>query len=103
MTVSTLAVGQVERIDRASDFPELQLAVIRGAHPDAGAVDDGFGELAKAGAPMNAALQHDITLLQRIDAEAQKAVEVGRLAMPRDQHEHGRARNEPPGRPHSPS
>src|SRR5215472_19015209 len=81
------AVGQVERVDRAADSFELQLSVIRRAHADTGAVDDGLGHLPEPGAPMNAALQHDIALLARVDAEAQQTIEVGGLDMARDQHD----------------
>ena len=63
------------------------MAVIGGADADAGAVDDGFRHCTEPGAPVDAALQHDIAFLHRVDAEAREAVEVGGLDMARDQRD----------------
>src|SRR5271170_2294054 len=78
---NALTVGQVEREDRPPDLLELQLAVIGSAHPDPGAVDDRLCQRAEPGPPVDAALQHDIALLHRVDAKAEQTVQIGRLDM----------------------
>src|ERR1700687_3916650 len=80
------AVRQVEGVDRAAHVAEGQLAVIRGADPDAGAIDDRLGQGAEAGAPMHATLQHHVALLHRVDAEGEQAIQIARLDMVRDDH-----------------
>src|ERR1700758_5717572 len=85
------AIGQVEGVDWPPDLLEIELAVIGGAHPHAGTVDDSFRHRAEAGAPVNTALQHDIAFLHRVDAEAREAVEVGGLDMARDEDDLDRA------------
>src|SRR5580693_3572166 len=67
-------VRQVEGVDRAADLVESQLAIVRSANTDAGTLDDGFRELAEPGPPMDAAFEHDIAFLQRVDAEVHQAV-----------------------------
>src|SRR5271168_5044731 len=65
-------VRQVERIDRPAHVPEGERAVIRGADADPGAVDDCLRHRPQSRAPMDAALQHHIAFLQRVDAEAEE-------------------------------
>src|SRR5437660_10778572 len=80
-------VRQVERVDRAAHVVESELAVIRGADAHPGAFDDGLSHWPQPGAPMDAALQHNVALLQRVDAEGGEAVEIRRLDMARDQRD----------------
>src|SRR5882762_11199490 len=77
-------VRQVERVDRPPHLGEIQLAVIGGADADSGAFDDALGQGAEAGAPMDAALQHHVALLHRVDAEGEQAIQIARLDMARD-------------------
>ena len=57
------------------------LIVGGGTKADASAFDDLSRHRAEPGAPMNAALQHHVALLQWVDAEAQEAIEIGGLNM----------------------
>ena len=86
-----LTIGQIEWIDRPPDFLEFQLPIVRSANADPGALDDGLRHWTEPGPPVDAALQHHIALLQRVDAEAREAIKVGGLDMARDQHDLGRA------------
>src|SRR5690606_26494053 len=78
-------LDRIQGIDRSPDLREIELAVVGGADPHAGTLDDFPGDLLEARPPVDTAFQHDIALLHGIDAEAEQRVDIMRLHVARDE------------------
>src|SRR5690606_31657538 len=74
----------IQRIDRTTHVLEFDLAVVRGGDAHARAGNDLGGHVGEAGAPVHAALERHVALLQRIDAGRQQAVDVEGFLVARD-------------------
>src|SRR5688572_21960895 len=81
------ASDRVQRIDGPRDLAEPQRRVVRRAHAGTGALDDRLREPREASTVMHAALEHQVTLARRVDADRLQACEVVRFLLAADHND----------------